>query len=209
MELIYEADRLRRIAETDRLDFAVFDSVAWACHVAPEAAEAATLYYQAVRRIGMGSLHIAHINRSETGDQRPFGSTFWHNGARAIWFTKITEDLPDSHTRTVGLFPRKRNTGPLGKALAFEFQFQPDRTQVKRVDVADVADLAPRLSLSQRMAHLLRGGALTIAAIAEELDEKVDSVTKAAKRGDGKLFIRVPGKDGVYRIGLVDRRTVA
>jgi hypothetical protein len=35
-----------------------------------------------IRQIGKSSLLLAHTNRSENAEQKPFGSTFWHNGAR-------------------------------------------------------------------------------------------------------------------------------
>ena len=59
------------------------------------------------------------------------------------------------------------------------------------------------------MAHLLRGGSLTMAAVAGELNVPVDTIVKTTKRHEGKVFIRVPGADGVYRIGLLDTRNVA
>jgi hypothetical protein len=71
------------------------------------------------------------------------------------------------------------------------------------VDLADVADLAERMTVRQRMTRLLRSGSLTMAAIASELDQPIDTIVKTVKRGEGKVFVRVPGPDGVYRIGLL------
>ena len=55
------------------------------------------------------------------------------------------------------------------------------------------------------MVGVLRTGSLTMVEIATDLDVKVDSVSKAVRRGDGKVFTRLPGPDGVYRIGLLAR----
>jgi len=60
----------------------ILDSVAFACEGPPEAAETAAAYYWALRLLGVGSTSIAHITKAEGGDQKPFGSAFWHNGAR-------------------------------------------------------------------------------------------------------------------------------
>ena len=161
-------------------------------------------YFRAVRQIGVGSAHIAHITKSlEGNEEKPFGSVFWHNGARATYFMQRAAEADDG--MTVGVFNKKFNTGPKLPPFGFRFVFEPDRTLVTRTNVADVDELATKLPLVQRMRHLLKGGAMTIVAIADQLDAKVDSVTKTAKRWDGKMFVRVSGSDGVYRIGLSER----
>lgn len=204
--LVQEADRLRRVARDHGLQYAVFDSVAFACDGPPEAAEVAGAYFRAVRQIGVGSLHIAHVTKSQdSGDQKPFGSVFWHNGARSSWYVKLAHASLDRSEITVGLFHRKANLGPQRPAIGFAVRFEGDRTTLQRVDVAEVNDLADRLPLADRIAHALRDGAKTLAAIAGELDAKVDSVEKAVKRQEGRRFTRIAGKDGVYRIGLVTR----
>lgn len=172
--LVSEGDRLRRLVRDHGVEYAVFDSVAFACDGPPEAAEVASSYYRAVRQIGVGSLHIAHTSKAEGADQKPFGSTFWHNGARSTWYAKRAAASPDNRQITIGLFNRKTNIGPLRSAVGYEITFGTDQTTFEPVHVADVQDLAERLPLWQRMAHLLRGGSLPIAAIADELGEKVD-----------------------------------
>lgn len=201
--MVAEMDRLRRIVREDRIDYLIADSIAFACDGPPESAEIAGAYFRAVRRIGVGSLHIAHTTKGENGDAKPFGSTFWHNGSRSTWYAKRATGSADSTRISVGLFNRKSNLGPLASAVGYALDFGSDRTTVSRVDVADT-ELADRLPVAQRMASLLaREGALTMAAIAADLDVPVDTVVKTAKRHDGKRFTKVAGSDGVYRIGLL------
>jgi hypothetical protein len=206
--LVAECERLRRIVADEQIDYAILDSIAFACDGPPEAAEVAAAYYRAVRLLGVGSLHIAHITKSEGGDQKPFGSTFWHNGARTTWYAQRSAESQDGRIVSVGLFNRKSNIGPQRPAIAFELAFEPDRTLVRRVEAASVDDFAAKIPIAQRMAHLLRGGARTIAEIAAELEAKVDSIEKSAKR-NARVFTRVVGADGVSRIGLVARRGAA
>ena len=78
------------------------------------------------------------------------------------------------------------------------------RSAVQTVDLATVEGLADRMPLSARIAATLKRGPMTIAAIAEELDAKPDSVIKAVNRG--RLFTKVPGSDGIARIALMERR---
>jgi hypothetical protein len=201
-----EADRLRRIVREEAIDYIVCDSVAFAADGPPEAAEVAAGYFRALRALNIGSLNIAHTTKAEGGDRKPFGSTFWHNGSRSTWYVKRSAGEPGDDHLSVALFNRKANLGPLRPATGYSITFDDDRTTFTRQAVADMgADVAGQLPLSHRMAAVLRSGAMTIVEIASELDAKVDSVAKTAKRGDGSRFQRIAGSDGVYRIGLAAR----
>jgi hypothetical protein len=199
--LTQEVDRLRRIVEHDGLDYAIYDSIAFACDGPPEAAEVAARYFQATRQIRVGSFHIAHVNKSDVGDQKPFGSAFWHNGARATWFIKPAESMPDSAIVPIGVFPRKRNLGALPSALGFEFTFEGQRVRFARVDLGEVPDLASKLPISQRMTRLLRSGALTPAAIANELEAQVETIKRTVRRHKQQFTVLDDS-----RIGLLERR---
>ena len=203
--LVHEVDRLRRIVRQDQIAFAVYDSIAFACDGPPEAAEHAGAYYRAVRSIGVGSLHIAHTTKGEHSDKKPFGSTFWHNGARATWYIKLASEAPDQHALTVGLFNRKSNIGSLRAPVGFEVTFDDERTTFRRINVADVADLSVQLPLWARIKHAVTEQPMTLVLLAEELGAKVDSVDKAVKRKP-TVFTRIDGDDGVARIALLERR---
>jgi hypothetical protein len=201
---VAEADRLRRIVQQEQIDYVICDSIAFACDGPPEAAEVAAAYFRAVRRLGVGSLHVAHTTKAENGDAKPFGSTFWHNGSRATWYVKRAAET-DPGEVTIGLFNRKANTGPLAPPIGYRLTFSDDGTTFARTDLSDVIDLASRLSVRQRMVPLLRGGALMMAEIASELDVPVNNVIQAVKRGENKVFVRVLGPDAIYRIGLLEQ----
>jgi hypothetical protein len=94
--LTAEVDRLRRLVREHGVDYTICDSVAFACDGRPEDAEVATRYFQCLRQIGVGWMNIAHTNKSEESDKKPFGSSFWHNGARATWNIKLADG---SHPR--------------------------------------------------------------------------------------------------------------
>lgn len=203
--LVYEVDRLRRIARDDELVYGIFDSVGVATDGPPEAAESANEYFRAARQLGIGGLHIAHITKGENADQKPFGSVFWHNGARSTWFAKLAATSPDGQTLTIGLFNRQTNLGPLRPAVGFEVNFADANTTIRRVNIADVDELAASLPLWQRMKHALRSGPLTAAALAGELDAKEDSIAKAGRRYEGKVFTWLSDASGTRRIALLHR----
>jgi hypothetical protein len=198
--LVHEVDRLRRIVRDNSIEFSGFDSVAFACDGPPEAAEVAGRYFRAVRQIGGGSLHIAHVSKAENADAKPFGSTFWHNGARSTWYVKQDEASAGTDTLRIGLFNRKSNLGKLRQPLGYSINFGEEITTFKRTDVAASPDLAEKLSLPQKMAYMLRSGSKTMKEIADELDAKPDTVKKAVYRNQGRFIVLDDGS-----VGLLER----
>jgi hypothetical protein len=198
--LVYEADRLRRIVRDASVEYTIFDSVAFACDGPPEAAELAGRYFRAARQIGGGSLHVAHVSKAEGADKRSFGSAFWHNGARSTWFVQLAEGSADSEKIQIGLFNRKANLGRLRQPVGYRIEFGEELTTFRRSDVADIAatpSLATQLSTRQRMAHLLRKGAMTAEAIAEEIDARVDTVERTLRRNKGQFVVLQGGRIGL------------
>lgn len=200
--LTVEVDRLCGIIREQRIDYVVCDSVAYACDGPPEAAEVAAAYFRAVRRFRTGSLHIAHTSKGEGNDRKPFGSTFWHNSARATLYVKRATDTLPGWPLMIGLYNRKANTAALASAAGYEITFEPDRTTFRRSEVRGAADNSGRMPVSRRIEELLRSGSLTVVEIAEQLDTAVDTVRKTVDRGDGKIFVKFPGPDGILRVGL-------
>jgi hypothetical protein len=202
--LTEEADRLRRIIREERIAFGIFDSVAFACDGPPEAAETASAYFRALRSLRIGSLNLAHITKGENGDQRPFGSIFWHNHARATWFIKRASDSPDTRAVDVALFNRKANTGAARPVLGLEVVFDSNRIEIHRKDAALMEDFKSKLPTWHRMISALRTGPLTQAALASELDVSGETIRKAVQRSR-TTFTRIEGSDGITRIALTER----
>lgn len=199
--------RLERAIRDTGAEFLVVDSVGLACDGPPEAAEVADRYFAALRDLGVPSLNLAHTNRSGDTD-RPFGSTYWHNGARCTWYIK--REATGAESVAVGLFNRKSNVGPLHAPLAFAFDFADGRTRVRRIDALDVPELAARVPLRTRLVHELHSGPRTYVELAALTGETVDTVSKAARRGETNgMFVRVTGPDGICRVALAERRREA
>jgi hypothetical protein len=198
--LVHEADRLQRIVREHGVQFLVVDSIAFACDARPEDAEVAARYFRALRQIGVGSLSVAHVNKSDQGDQKPFGSAFWHNGARMTWYVRPGEERPNG--LSVGLFNRKANLGPRLSPVGYAITFDQGHTAIDQTDVGDDTQLAKGLPIWQRVRQLVATRPLSLHALAEELGQREDSIERALKRKDD-VFVRVPGADGVARWGLV------
>ena len=202
------------------VEYLVCDSVGFATPGPPESAEMATGYFRAVRQIRVGgSLHLAHATKAVTdGDGgrkpvfrglKPFGSAFWHNSARSTWYACCADETEDASRALIGLDNQKANMGPLLPAVGLSVQFGPGSTTITPGDLSEASDLSAGMALRQRIAAALKGGPLTIVAIADELGAKRDSVEKALRRQTRTFTTVTNTPDGVHRWALLhDKRGV-
>jgi hypothetical protein len=206
--LVYEADRLRRIVRTQGIDYGIFDSIGFGVHDAIESSDAALTYFRTVRQLGIGSLHLAHVSKAEQGDQKPFGSTFFFNSARACWNVKSSDDGAGSGTLTLGVFDRKPSLRARQQPFALEVAFTDTTTTIRHTEIADSAEFAPKLSFYQRLRATLKAGPMTRAQItAAFTDDKPETITRTIRRAvERGYLVQFPSADGVDRIGLAARR---
>jgi hypothetical protein len=200
--LVNEADRIARAIHEHHIEYLMLDSAVPACNGRPEDSEIAAAYFRALRSFGIGTLSIAHTNKSEMADQKPFGSVFWFNLSRAIWFVKRADGLEDG-TAEIGLYPRKFNLGAPQPASAFRFTFSDSATTVDTIDIADVDTLAAKLPLKDRIRHLVRTRALSLDELANCLNDDRETIGRTIRRYSGdkariRLFVKLPDE----RIGL-------
>lgn len=204
--LSVEVDGIAQQVRECAIDYVIADSVAFACDGPPESAEVAQRYFRALRQLRVGSVNVAHITKGENGDKRPFGSAFWHNGARATYYAERASDST-SDEMIVGLFNRKNNLGPLLPPFGLSLNFQPHRIAIGPANLADSDELAAKLPLWARMKGALRRGPKTLVDLSEELGAKVDTVERTMRR-HSLVFTRLTNQpDGIHRIALVERRT--
>jgi hypothetical protein len=210
--LTIEADAIRRYADEHHIEFVALDSIGLACDGKLADDDTAIRFHRALATLPP-ALCAAHVPKSSLGPDGkgdaigPFGSVFFSNLCRKSWLIKKQTGATDN-LATVGCFPQKQNDGERDRPVGLEFAFDVETIAVRPVNLANVDGLAEKLPLSTRMIHLLKGGPLTLAAISEELDAKLDSVIKAANRGE-RSFTRITGQDGIMRIALVERHVAA
>jgi hypothetical protein len=198
--LVHEIDRLVRIVQDEKIDYVFLDSVAAACDGPPEAAEVATAYFRAVRRLGsIGTCHLAHITKG--GDTfRPFGSIFWSNNNRATYYVEKTEENADGSVIALAFHNRKVNVGARRHPVALRVSFEDQRTVYTPVAISQVSQLTESLSIKERMLLILRNGPMGMQELAEALGAKADTVRRTAQREKGSFTILENGNVALLQV---------
>jgi AAA domain len=117
------AEQLRKTVEDLGIELVVVDSAAFAIEGDPEKADAARTFFQALRSLGrVGSIVIAHETKN-SDHTKPFGSAFWHNGARLTWYIAAKDRTSKNQAveSCITLTSRKDNLRVAKKGVAFEF----------------------------------------------------------------------------------------
>lgn len=192
--LTAEAPRLAEWMATHHCRYLVCDSIAFGVEGPPDKAEAASAYYRALRSLNVGSLLLAHTTKGsgdaqKESEERPFGSVFWTNGARSVWYLKRAESS-EPRSMTVGLYHRKTNTGPLLPARGIRLAFSDEAVRLSAVPLTESAELEAKLPLWQRMRTELDKGPMVVSALAELLDVTPAVVIRTAKSHTG-IFDKV------------------
>lgn len=199
-----QVDRIRRVCRDHDIGYIIIDSIGAACGGEPESAEVALQFFEGVRRIGLGSLCIAHIikDKKKGGDDRPFGSSFWHNMARATWLVRKQADS-DANRIRVALYNKKSNSGRLSGALSYEINFDEKHTTLSKVSVYQTPELAQGVSLTGRIRNALLGGAKTYQELADELGADTHQIRSRVAAGFGSMFVKLSESEGIIRVGLI------
>ena len=212
--LVQMAEALRREVVRHGIRYFAIDSVVPACHDKPELADTANAFHRAARYIAgtqAGQLWVGHVVKTRDipeGDEKFFGSVFWHNLIRCGWYVKTqSTDAHADGSLVCAFHHRKRNGLPQLPSVGLSIRFESDRTVIAKCDLGEEApDLAAGLPLWQRMVASLRRGPRTFDDLADELAAKPEAIKKAAQRAP-KLFQKQAGGMGVPpRLALVERR---
>jgi hypothetical protein len=192
--VVADLDRLEREFHKHGIQFCVVESVVPAVGVAnANDADTASHLIGSLRQLDVGSLLIAHVPKADQvkGNERPFGSQFWHALVRSSWFV-------DRY------YHRKHSLSKPRPSVGLAWTFSDEAVTVSRANPSEGADLADRQSLWERMRDLLRSGPLTPAEVTTQLNAKPETIRKTVQRF--KLFTRIEGADGQNRLALAERR---
>lgn len=148
------ADSVARLASKEDIRFLVVDSAALACGGDPEKADTATAYYRALRTTGIPTtLTLAHHAKKD--DEWPFGSIFWWNTMRSLWFLKAGE-REDESIIDLGIIHRKVNRGKLQRTFGLRVQFDEESVRIGYHDPGRIYEMRKHLTHRDALIACLR-----------------------------------------------------
>lgn len=204
--LAESAATVRKDVEKLKAGLVIVDSMGAARGGEPESADTTIKLFNAARSFGCAWVGIDHVSKSaaSNGDaKKPFGSAYTHHLARITWGMERTKEPDDDGSMVVALTNWKSNHGALRKALGYRMHYLTDDSgdtllalYVQPVDLMAVPELASKMPLKERIMAELRGGAMTVAELAEALNANENQV--AVRLSEMKRSGKV--------VKLIDRR---
>jgi hypothetical protein len=168
-------DSLQQIKKDKDIKLLIIDSLGPAARGNLNDPEPAIRYHEALRRLEITSLTLAHCSKDQLTRKRTiFGSVFFTNLARAVWECKSEQETGEDEA-IISLKHAKANLSRLHAPLGYKFTFSNSKITVTQTDLRDTG-LSSELPLSVRIKELLRHGAMTVRDIAQALDANEPSV---------------------------------
>ncbi len=180
-------DTIQQIVVENKIRFIIIDSLGPAVKGNLNDPEPAMDYNQALRKLGITSLTLAHNSKDPLTKQRSiFGSVFFSNLARSIWQCKVEgERQPNDDQAVISLKQIKASFSQLYGTLGYSFKFTDNAITVGKTDLKDTG-LAGELPLTWQIKNLLKGGALQASEIADLTDRPINTVRVTLSRMKAK-----------------------
>ena len=190
---------VKRCVKENGIGLIIIDSAALACGGEPEKAESALRYFNALNKLGVATLTIAHETKSENHDY-VFGSVFFHNSARNIWNFQAKDDFSfeyESKDVQAAMFHRKCNHGRRKANVYVKFVHNEDSTDIT---FGDPEAWSENMKDWQKIIRSLEAGPKTNHDIASDSGVKLEVVKARLTdlRKQGKVE---KGTDNLWRVG--------
>ena len=174
-------DSLQQIKKDKAIKLVIVDSLGPAARGNLNDPEPAIRYHEALRKLGITSLTLAHNSKDLLTKRRTiFGSVFFTNLARSVWECKAEQE-PGEEEAVISLKHAKANLSRLHPPLGYKFTFTDNSIAIAKTDLRDTG-LSGELPLSVRIKDLLRDGAMPVKQIAEALEANEGSIKTALHR---------------------------
>ncbi len=199
---------IQKMVSDGKVSLVIIDSQMAATGYGPDPAQAATIYYNALRSLHCTTLTLDHVNKEDWRAQAsesvgPYGSVVKYNRSRSQFEIQKSQNPGDKFLE-LSLIHRKHNEGKLLKPIGVRINFNEDNqgvlesTTFQRCDIADNPAFAKNLGHKDRMVALLKHGPLRVKDIADALG--ISGAVVSARFHDNKdIFIHLD--DGTW--GLV------
>lgn len=194
-----QVESIKRTCEEHEIGLICLDHLAAACGGDANEQSIATRFANAVGKIGLPVLALAHVTgadmRNPEAVDKPFGSIFWHNNARRTTFV-LRQQEAESSVAELGLYPKKVNDGRWPAAYGARIVFEDPSGPV----VVDVGDLRANsvLSAVRGFEHVLwdlLSHPLTLSELAEKTG-KSERHCVGILHAYPRMFTETSGNDG-------------
>jgi hypothetical protein len=159
-----------------------------------DANESAIRLFSALRHLRTTVLAVDHVAKTgadaKEGAGKPYGSTFKGNLARNTFELRQAKDAEGDRIH-VALYHRKSNVMRRMHPLGLWVEHSGGAIRFGREDISDVG-LAAGMTLADRIAAVIAGGAAQLDDIAAELDEPANKVRAVLSRGKDSRFRKLP-----------------
>lgn len=192
--LAVQIDAIREKIRRHNIQCVIIDSVAGAIGGKPEDSDMAIAYFNALAKLNVTTINVAHINK-ERDIYKPFGSSFWYNFSRRIWYI---QKAGTGDYQQVGMYCRKVNDGPEPdpKALNVKFTGRSGEVEIWHESFLSVDRSLDRLRpMPLRLHDALTGGAQTANALATQLGSKGETVARYLNLYPDR-FAKIPQDEG-------------
>jgi len=157
----------------------------------------ATSFYTALRRLNVTSLILGQTSKdTETKKRSIYGSVFFTYYSRNI-FELVKSEEGDENEADVALFHRSFNLGGLRKPFGFHITFNNNEIKVESKPVI-VRQFLDKVSTQAKLLELLKGGAMTVKEIMEQLEIKQTNARMTISRlKEKRQIVKVGEKWGL------------
>jgi hypothetical protein len=186
-----QIDMIEKYVTTYNVIAIVVDSLVAAAGGDVNESEAARTYFGAMRQFGVASLGITHMSKDKRNNDKPFGSVYYWNYARAVWFMQKVQESGNNESE-IALFHKKANASDLQKPRSFKVDFSNDQIKYTSVNIQAIPSFAQQTGTRAQIEGVLGRGSMTLSEIVEETGLKATTVSNALTRNN-KQFTRVVG----------------
>jgi len=174
-------DNLQQDIAKNKVKLLIVDSLGPAARGNLNDPEPAIRYHEALRKLGITSLTLAHCSKDQLTRKRTiFGSVFFTNLARSVWECKAEQEIGEDEA-VISLKHTKANLSRLHSPLGYKFTFTDNSIAIAKTDLRDTG-LSGELPLRWQIKNLLKQGPLTIQNLTEQLNSKADTIGRTLRR---------------------------
>lgn len=180
--IVEDVSQIQALMADTGANLLIVDSIGAACGADLNAAESATMLFNALRELDTTVLLLAHTSKDFTTKKKSiFGSVYFWNEATAVWeLRKIQEVGADSID--IGLFNRKFNAGKLHDGVGMCMTFSENATTLTPKAIRDIPDFSDNLSQKDKILSMVNNIPMSCQEIANALSAEGKNISEATVR---------------------------